>query len=380
MKKILFFLLSFTTIHLQAQDVIVKKDGSTILSKVLEVNAADIKYKKFSNQNGPTYTINISEILSVNYENGDKDDFSTSQPSPSNDITSTSPRLVEKQTDARNAELIASYNQDCHSTGKWQNDEKPAKCGYLIYWVSPTSTMSNDEIEMSFVKQRWEDDYYNDYYAIVLKNKTNNFIYIDLANSFRNCSTGEVRCYYDAEQTTVSKGGSSGGSIGLGAVAGALGVGGTLGQLAGGVAVGGGTSGAVSTTYTSQRIISIPPNGQRNLTDFKRVKVKGRTYQTVSEAEDFDEIKTGIKGNVKAGSVSYDESNTPFTMDYTITYSTSDTFFTYSIIHSKLYLKEVVGSKYSAEHIKQAGWVLNRIDKYVSGVTDNTLVGIQTEF
>ena len=29
-----------------AQDVIVKKDGSTILSKVLEINSADVKYKK----------------------------------------------------------------------------------------------------------------------------------------------------------------------------------------------------------------------------------------------------------------------------------------------------------------------------------------------
>lgn len=38
-----------------AQDVIVKRDGSTIISKVLEVNTGDIKYKKFSNQGGPTY-------------------------------------------------------------------------------------------------------------------------------------------------------------------------------------------------------------------------------------------------------------------------------------------------------------------------------------
>jgi len=38
-----------------AQDVIVKKDGSTILAKVLEVNTDNIKYKKHSNQNGPTY-------------------------------------------------------------------------------------------------------------------------------------------------------------------------------------------------------------------------------------------------------------------------------------------------------------------------------------
>ena len=52
MKKV-FVLLSFVSLNVSAQDVIVKKDGSTILSRVLEVNQNDIKYKKYSNQNGP---------------------------------------------------------------------------------------------------------------------------------------------------------------------------------------------------------------------------------------------------------------------------------------------------------------------------------------
>ena len=59
-----------------AQDVIVKKDGSTILSKVTEVGTSEVKYKKWSNKEGPTYVINISELLSINYENGEKDSFS----------------------------------------------------------------------------------------------------------------------------------------------------------------------------------------------------------------------------------------------------------------------------------------------------------------
>ena len=73
----LIILLSFVSLDVSAQDVIVKKDGSTILSKVLEVNQNDIKYKKHSNKNGPTYTINKSDIISINYENGEKDTFST---------------------------------------------------------------------------------------------------------------------------------------------------------------------------------------------------------------------------------------------------------------------------------------------------------------
>ena len=56
-------MLSLATLNVEAQDVIVKRDGSTILAKVLEMNQDNIKYKKFSNQNGPTYTINLSDVM-----------------------------------------------------------------------------------------------------------------------------------------------------------------------------------------------------------------------------------------------------------------------------------------------------------------------------
>lgn len=71
---VLFFLLCSATVF--AQDVIVKKDGSTILSKVLEVNQNEVKYKNHNNLNGPTYTISKSELQAINYQNGAKDTFS----------------------------------------------------------------------------------------------------------------------------------------------------------------------------------------------------------------------------------------------------------------------------------------------------------------
>lgn len=60
-----------------AQDVIVKKDGSTILSKVTEVSDTQVKYKKHSNLDGPTYTVNVSDLQCINYENGTKDTFNS---------------------------------------------------------------------------------------------------------------------------------------------------------------------------------------------------------------------------------------------------------------------------------------------------------------
>lgn len=58
-----------------AQDVIVKKDNSTILSKVIKISPTEIEYKKWSNLDGPIYTINKSEVSSINYQNGEIDKF-----------------------------------------------------------------------------------------------------------------------------------------------------------------------------------------------------------------------------------------------------------------------------------------------------------------
>ena len=66
-KKIIlftFFISSFC--NLFAQDIIVKKDGTTILSKVLKLGTSDIEYKKWSNKSGPTYVIKINQVLSIN--------------------------------------------------------------------------------------------------------------------------------------------------------------------------------------------------------------------------------------------------------------------------------------------------------------------------
>ena len=76
MKQLLMFLFLLCSVSASAQDVIVKKDGSTILSKVLEVGQNEIKYKKHDNLDGPTYTISKSELQAINYQNGAKDTFS----------------------------------------------------------------------------------------------------------------------------------------------------------------------------------------------------------------------------------------------------------------------------------------------------------------
>ena len=62
-----------------AQDIITKKDGTDIQAKILEVTTSDVKYKKYSNLEGPVYTIPKSDILIVRYMNGENEVFTESQ-------------------------------------------------------------------------------------------------------------------------------------------------------------------------------------------------------------------------------------------------------------------------------------------------------------
>lgn len=75
MKKLFILFLLLTATHVMAQDVIVKKDGTTINSKVLEITTNEVKYKKFSNLDGPIYNIAKSDIKVIKYQNGEEETF-----------------------------------------------------------------------------------------------------------------------------------------------------------------------------------------------------------------------------------------------------------------------------------------------------------------
>jgi len=77
MKRILLIILTlgvFST-SIFSQDIITKKTGEDIISKVNEITQTEIKYKKFDNLDGPTYSVLKSEVLMIRYQNGTKDIF-----------------------------------------------------------------------------------------------------------------------------------------------------------------------------------------------------------------------------------------------------------------------------------------------------------------
>lgn len=74
MKTNIIFLMVFMCAYALdsvSQDIIYKKDGSREEVRVILIGEREIQYKKFSNLDGPVYSINKSNILLITYETGD---------------------------------------------------------------------------------------------------------------------------------------------------------------------------------------------------------------------------------------------------------------------------------------------------------------------
>ena len=78
MKKLLLVLVLLTSTCAFAQDKIITRSSSVIEAKVIEIGNDFIKYKRFSNQDGPVYSIPKKDITTIWYENGEEETFENS--------------------------------------------------------------------------------------------------------------------------------------------------------------------------------------------------------------------------------------------------------------------------------------------------------------
>jgi hypothetical protein len=74
-KHLLFLLLVAFTGNIFAQDIIIKRNGDELKSRVLEITSESIKYKEFEFQDGPIRNLKISEVFMIIYENGKRESF-----------------------------------------------------------------------------------------------------------------------------------------------------------------------------------------------------------------------------------------------------------------------------------------------------------------
>lgn len=68
-------MMLFAVSALRAQDLVVFLSGKTVQAKVLEVSPNTVKYKMFSNPDGPDYLAYTEDLRYITYANGETDRF-----------------------------------------------------------------------------------------------------------------------------------------------------------------------------------------------------------------------------------------------------------------------------------------------------------------
>lgn len=297
-----------------AQDRVITKEGDVMEVYRVDLGSTFIYYTLEDKDDAPLQKIAKADVLMIRKKDGTKIDVTDA-------ATATAPAPPAQTGQAAQPGIVTLKREELTAEGKAANDalieklnchvelvlkeskqedagKKKANRGFAILGVKQNSVIANEDIEVGvtlgemyqekkvdifqgslgahIAREKYQEKKVDDFYPLKVyeefyvnlsykphicfsvKNKQNKTLYLDLGNTFY-VSQGQPVCYYIPTATTTSSGSSGGGSLNLGAVAGALGVGGAVGTLASGVSVGGGSSKSTSTTTYSQRVIGIPP-------------------------------------------------------------------------------------------------------------------------
>ncbi|MCM1519743.1 MAG: hypothetical protein NC098_03055 [Lachnoclostridium sp.] len=259
----------------------------------------------------------IDDCFAIKEENGEMkaiSDFNTRNTNSSSELvkedllSENGPVCIPPNPAADNSELLSKYNLAIPHLSKANKDGKFTKAGAFVRCLGFTdsSILSDSIVTISFEKT---SDYYYDYgdnscwgdkannrpgmYKIKVTNKSSKNIYVDMTNSFRINSKGEVETFFNNTSVSHSSSQGSGAGINLGAVTGALGIGGVLGTISSGINVGKDNTDGTTITEQQDAIVVIPPGGTIIMTQRIAISPNGKKV-----AKNYDDFNTtpGIKG------------------------------------------------------------------------------------
>lgn len=335
MKQTLAIILFFTcAFYSFAEDIICFKNGDIVKAEIFEITSSEVKYKKSTNPSGSTYVINKTEILSIQYSNGEIERFNSVEnvaaPSASNQVFMSNKFLVPCSSD--NDSLIYEYNHLL--TAKEHPSNKKSHYYTLKWGITSESILSNEEISIGFYR-----DYQYPYgvdgnapYVLYIKNKTDSPIIVDLARCYRT-DRGSTRCFFDSSiSTSVS---SSSNSFEVSASL-------PLSNIFPGVGFASHSSGGSITSYNPNQIITVPPQGKIELTHNKLVKIGRNKYRFISVGEGFNACPLHKDEILKNTIYNYSESNSPQKYNYYITYTSVDRPYEYTEIKFTTFVQQII--------------------------------------
>ena len=353
-----------------AQDRVITKEGDVMEVYRVDLGSTFIYYTLEDKDDAPLQKIAKADVLMIRKKDGTKIDVTAA-------ATATAPDPPAQTGQAAQPGIVTLKREELTAEGKAANDalseklnchvelvlkeskqedagKKKANRGFAILGVKQNSVIANEDIEVGVTlgemyqekkvdvfyplkvyEKFYVDCSYEPHICFSVKNKQNKTLYLDLGNTFY-VSQGQPVCYYIPTATTTSSGSSGGGSLNLGAVAGALGVGGAVGTLASGISVGGGSSKSTSTTTYSQRVIGIPPYATVQLSP--KPLYPDKSYPVFNFSSDCE------GGTMMVGdNYTYAEETSPLQMSLILAYSETENCERTKSAPINLYIRQLLG-------------------------------------
>lgn len=184
-RSILFFATSLCAIVANAQDVVIFRNGEEAEVKVEEITPNEVKYKKTSNLDGPSYIFNKDDIFMIKYKNGEKDVFAPEAEVQAQQADQQSKPIVVKDVTVRrkspsglantyNGAFLTEYeamNYLGHDYNEFSQQSDRMKKGFnLMLTGAILSAASATLCAASIATGYWDegkcyDDYWYDHYG-----------------------------------------------------------------------------------------------------------------------------------------------------------------------------------------------------------------------
>ena len=169
MKFLCALLLGLST-NIFAQDLLVKIDGDSIESKIVEVGINEVRYRQYNYLNGPLYVISKNDISKIVFENGSTEFY------PKNEV------VKEMSFEETKAVIIEYFDKYAfYKNGRYKYDATFDNDYLYLSITSPTKSMtfpSNRLYDFTgrcgFQKlslRNWDISYINVYVNTVIKKK-----------------------------------------------------------------------------------------------------------------------------------------------------------------------------------------------------------------
>lgn len=366
-------MLPFYALAITAQDMLVTNEGKSMTIYNLEISDQSIFFQLSDKVDAPLQKMLKKDVLIIKKADGTKLDLNALQTETTNQVPQpaekeeagivyVTPETLSPEAKAANDALIAKYNQPVKlQVLKEKRIGKDAGTALAVFGIKENSVLSNEDIEISitmgsmyysekkgseFDIAHKETNGYHPALQFSIKNKTNRTIYIDLGNTFY-ISMGQSTCFYTPSLTTTTSSSSSGGSVNLGAVAGALDIGGVAGTLANGINVGGGTANGTTNTIYAQRVIPVAPMGNVTLDaqymfgKEDKLLCKGLTYFRYCGVLHVDFAKSSPM--LIGDHYSYHENSSPVNLSFIISYSKNEDCHNLKTQTANFFLRDLCG-------------------------------------